>query len=173
MQTRSQTRTLLNDPKNEMFEIPVVRPTEKATTVRPTEKATTVRPTEKVPKVSARVLPDSIINGPSTPINCALYLPNYIQKPLYEVDIDFDSVKAMVEKFEIFQLAESLGGVESLICHPPSMTHAAVPLERRLELGIKDTLIRLSIGIEDVKDLLVDLEQAFASLPSKVESLAN
>jgi hypothetical protein len=43
-----------------------------------------------VPKVSARVLPDSIINGPSTPINCALYLPNYIQKPLYEVDIDFD-----------------------------------------------------------------------------------
>jgi len=81
MQTRSQTRKLLNDPKNEMFEIPVVRPTEKATTVRPTEKA---------PKVSARVLPDSIINGPNTPINCALYLPKYIQKPLYEVDIDFD-----------------------------------------------------------------------------------
>jgi cystathionine beta-lyase/cystathionine gamma-synthase len=53
------------------------------------------------------------------------------------------------------------------------MTHAAVPVERRLELGIKDTLIRLSIGIEDVKDLLVDLEQAFASLPSRVESLAN
>jgi cystathionine beta-lyase/cystathionine gamma-synthase len=53
------------------------------------------------------------------------------------------------------------------------MTHAAVPVERRLELGIKDTLIRLSIGIEDVKDLLADLEQAFASLPSRAELLSN
>ena len=79
MQTRSQTRKLLNDPKNEMFEIPVVRPT----TVKAAERPTTT-------KVSARVLPDSIINGPSTPINCALFFPKYIQKPLYEVDIDFD-----------------------------------------------------------------------------------
>jgi len=85
----------------------------------------------------------------------------------FELDSDFDSVKAMVEKLEIFQLAESLGGVESLICHPPSMTHAAVPVERRLELGIKDTLIRLSIGIEDVNDLISDLENAFASLPER------
>jgi len=85
----------------------------------------------------------------------------------FELDSDFDSVKAMVEKLEIFQLAESLGGVESLICHPPSMTHAAVPVERRLELGIKDTLIRLSIGIEDVNDLINDLENAFASLPER------
>ena len=83
MQTRSQTRKLLNDPKNEMFEIPIVRLTEKATV-----KPTTEKP--KTTKVSARVLPDSIINGPTTPINCALYLPKYIQKPLYEVDIDFD-----------------------------------------------------------------------------------
>ena len=102
MQTRSQTRKLLNDPKNEMFEIPVVKaaerpPTEKATTVRPpTERPTvrppTVRPTERqtTTKGFTRVLPDSIINGPSTPINCALYLPKYIQKPLYEVDINFD-----------------------------------------------------------------------------------
>ena len=87
MQTRSQTRKLLIDPKNEMFEIPIVRLTEKATVKTPTEKATE-RP--KTTKVSARVLPDSIINGPTTPINCALYLPKYIQKPLYEVDIDFD-----------------------------------------------------------------------------------
>ena len=100
MQTRSQTRKLLNDPKNEMFEIPVVRPTVKAaerpTTVRPTTVKAAERPTVKAAerptttKVSARVLPDSIINGPSTPINCALFLPKYIQKPLYEVDIDFD-----------------------------------------------------------------------------------
>jgi len=110
MQTRSQTRKLLNDPKNEMFEIPVVRPTTERPTVRPTVKTPTERPTVKTPterpterpttvkaaerptttKVSARVLPNSIINGPNTPINCALYLPKYIQKPLYEVDIDFD-----------------------------------------------------------------------------------
>ena len=101
MQTRSQTRKLLNDPKNEMFEIPIVRLTEKATvkpttekaTVKPTTEKATVKPTTEKPKttkVSARVLPDSIINGPTTPINCALYLPKYIQKPLYEVDIDFD-----------------------------------------------------------------------------------
>jgi len=101
MQTRSQTRKLLNDPKNEMFEIPVVRPTTvRPTTERPVVRPTTVKATEKptvkaaerptTTKVSARVLPDSIINGPSTPINCALFLPKYIQKPLYEVDIDFD-----------------------------------------------------------------------------------
>ena len=83
MQTRSQTRKLLNDPKNEMFEITVVKAAERPTTERPTVRPTTT-------KVSARVLPDSIINGPSTPINCALYLPKYMQKPLYEVDIDFD-----------------------------------------------------------------------------------
>ena len=87
MQTRSQTRKLLIDPKNEMFEIPIVRLTEKAT-VKPTTEKATEKP--KTTKVSARVLPDSIINGPTTPINCALYLPKYIQKPLYEVDIDFD-----------------------------------------------------------------------------------
>ena len=108
MQTRSQTRKLLNDPKNEMFEIPVVkaavRPTTERPTVRPTTERPTVRPTERptekaaekptvrptTTKVSARVLPDSIINGPSTPINCALFLPKYMQKPLYDVDINFD-----------------------------------------------------------------------------------
>ena len=87
MQTRSQTRKLLNDPKNEMVEIPGVRPTTVKATEKPVVKAAE-RPTTT--KVSARVLPDSIINGPSTPINCALFLPKYIQKPLYEVDIDFD-----------------------------------------------------------------------------------
>ena len=76
MQTRSQTRKLLLDPKNVMFEIPVPRAKAKA-------KAKPI-------KASTRVLPESIKNGPSTPINCALFLPKYMQKPLYDVDINFD-----------------------------------------------------------------------------------
>ena len=59
-------------------------------------------------------------------------------------------------------MAESLGGVESLISHPASMTHAAIPVTIRQELGIKDNLIRLSVGIENVDDLISDLEQALA-----------
>ncbi|HEX5438633.1 MAG TPA: PLP-dependent aspartate aminotransferase family protein [Gemmatimonadaceae bacterium] len=61
----------------------------------------------------------------------------------------------------IFSLAESLGGVESLISHPASMTHASVPPERRAQLGITDGLVRLSCGVEDISDLLEDLERAF------------
>jgi len=61
----------------------------------------------------------------------------------------------------LFSLAESLGGVESLISHPASMTHASVPPDRRAELGITEGLIRLSCGVEDVDDLLGDLEHAF------------
>jgi cystathionine gamma-lyase len=58
--------------------------------------------------------------------------------------------------------AESLGGVESLISHPASMTHASIPPERRAELGLTDGMVRLSVGIEDAADLLADLEQALA-----------
>jgi cystathionine beta-lyase/cystathionine gamma-synthase len=65
-------------------------------------------------------------------------------------------------KVRVFSLAESLGGVESLISHPASMTHASVPAERRAALGLRDDLLRLSCGVEDVGDLLADLEQAFA-----------
>jgi len=61
-------------------------------------------------------------------------------------------------------LAESLGGVESLIEHPASMTHASIPRPRRMEQGIKDTLIRMSVGIEDVEDLLDDLQRGFKGL---------
>jgi cystathionine gamma-lyase len=68
--------------------------------------------------------------------------------------------KRVMEKTRIFTLAESLGGVESLIEHPAIMTHASVPVENRKALGIADTLIRISVGIEDVKDLIADLEQA-------------
>jgi len=65
-------------------------------------------------------------------------------------------------KVRVFSLAESLGGVESLISHPASMTHASVPAERRAALGLRDDLLRLSCGVEDVGDLIADLDQAFS-----------
>jgi cystathionine beta-lyase len=61
---------------------------------------------------------------------------------------------------KLFSLAESLGGVESLSGHPASMTHASIPREERLKNGLADTLIRLSVGLEDAEDLIADLEQA-------------
>ena len=68
-----------------------------------------------------------------------------------------------LERCKIFALAESLGGVESLIEHPAIMTHASVPEETREKLGISDGLIRLSVGIESAQDLIADLEQALES----------
>lgn len=70
--------------------------------------------------------------------------------------------KHFLERCRIFTIAESLGGVESLVDHPGLMTHASIPVEKRRALGIDDSLIRLSVGIEDVEDLLADLEQALA-----------
>jgi len=69
--------------------------------------------------------------------------------------------RAFLERCELFTLAESLGGVESLISHPALMTHASVPADVRAALGISDTLVRLSVGIEDPADLVADLDQAF------------
>jgi cystathionine gamma-lyase len=69
--------------------------------------------------------------------------------------------RRMLERCRVFSLAESLGGVESLINHPAIMTHASVPAEIRTRLGISDTLVRLSVGVEDVNDLIEDLDQAF------------
>ncbi|NNF06340.1 MAG: cystathionine gamma-synthase, partial [Candidatus Eisenbacteria bacterium] len=60
----------------------------------------------------------------------------------------------------LFYLAESLGGIESLICHPASMTHAAVPAAERAKVGLTDGLIRFSVGCEDIEDLLKDIENA-------------
>ena len=65
-----------------------------------------------------------------------------------------------MERLKIFTLAESLGGVESLSCHPASMTHASIPREEREKSGLSDSLIRLSVGIEDSDDLIQDLKQA-------------
>lgn len=76
----------------------------------------------------------------------------------------FENAKKILSKTEIFTLAESLGGVESLIGHPASMTHASIPKEERMKVGLTDSLIRLSIGVEDVEDLISDLERAFTFL---------
>ena len=78
------------------------------------------------------------------------------------LDGDFDAAKRFCERLEVFTLAESLGGVESLANHPAVMTHASVPAERRAEIGITDNLVRLSVGIEDVEDLRADLAHALA-----------
>jgi cystathionine beta-lyase/cystathionine gamma-synthase len=71
-------------------------------------------------------------------------------------------VDQVVRKFKIFTFAESLGSVESLVCHPASMTHGSIPKEIREARGVNDTLLRLSVGIEDSEDLLRDLDQALA-----------
>jgi cystathionine beta-lyase/cystathionine gamma-synthase len=80
------------------------------------------------------------------------------------ISIELKSDKAgsvkMLERCQIFALAESLGGVESLIEHPAIMTHASIPAAQRAQLGITDSLVRLSVGIESVDDLKRDLDQA-------------
>jgi cystathionine gamma-lyase len=75
-----------------------------------------------------------------------------------------ENATKLMESMELFSLAESLGGVESLINHPASMTHASIPREERIKNGLSDSLIRLSIGVEDAEDLIADLEQALAKV---------
>jgi len=78
----------------------------------------------------------------------------------FEINGGIEEVDNFVKNLKIFSLAESLGGVESLVSHPAQMTHASIPKEHREKIGITDNLIRLSVGIEDVEDLLADLEYA-------------
>lgn len=73
---------------------------------------------------------------------------------------DLDATLKLVESLKFFPKAESLGGIESLCCHPASMTHASVPRETRLGVGITDSLVRFSIGIETVEDLIQDVRAA-------------
>lgn len=84
---------------------------------------------------------------------------------IISVDIagDLDRARRVLERTQLFTLAESLGGVESLIEHPAIMTHASIPPEQRAAIGISDTLIRLSVGIEDCDDLISDLSQALST----------
>jgi cystathionine beta-lyase len=79
-------------------------------------------------------------------------------------DDSLETATKLMERVELFSLAESLGGVESLINHPASMTHASIPRAERIKNGLSDSLIRLSIGIEDSEDLIEDLEQALTSI---------
>ena len=75
-----------------------------------------------------------------------------------------DNARTFLSRVKLCSLAESLGGVETLISHPATMTHASVPAEHRRKLGITDGLVRISVGIEDIEDLIADLENAFAAL---------
>ena len=109
------------------------------------------------------------------PVVKQVYYPGLPSHPQYDLAkrqmcgfggmVSFDTgddarTRRVVERVKLFQLAESLGGVESLMGHPASMTHASVPVEIRREMGLTDSLIRLSVGIEDVDDLIADLEEA-------------
>ena len=76
------------------------------------------------------------------------------------IDNKFETSKKIAENLKLFTLAESLGGVESLCCHPASMTHASIPVEERKKSGLVESLLRLSVGIEDVEDLIDDLNNA-------------
>jgi len=77
---------------------------------------------------------------------------------------DMDGVRRALEACKVFTLAESLGGVESLVGHPVTMSHSSLPVELRARLGITDNLVRLSVGIEDINDLIADLDQALARI---------
>jgi len=80
------------------------------------------------------------------------------------LETDLEGTRRFLENTHLFALAESLGGVESLINHPALMTHASVPKEQREALGVTDSLVRLSVGVEDLRDLVDDLEFAFAAI---------
>jgi cystathionine beta-lyase len=79
-------------------------------------------------------------------------------------DVSLEKAFTLMKSVGLFSLAESLGGVESLINHPASMTHASIPKEERLKNGLVDSLIRLSIGVEDAEDLINDVEQSLAKV---------
>jgi len=81
----------------------------------------------------------------------------------FVIEGGLEQARTFLEHCRLFTLAESLGGVESLVNHPAIMTHASVPPETRARLGIGDTLVRLSVGIEALEDLLADLDQALAA----------
>ena len=85
----------------------------------------------------------------------------------FTLDGTRDDVNTFVRNLRVFSLAESLGGVESLCCHPSSMTHGSIPAEERERRGVTETLLRLSVGIEDVRDLVSDLEQALRAVSSQ------
>lgn len=93
-------------------------------------------------------------------------LPGAIISFSLEEDTEENAVE-FVTSTKLFKLAESLGGAKSLVCHPPSMTHKSIPREKRLQSGISDSLIRLSVGLEDAEDLIQDIDQALNKISAK------
>ena len=89
-------------------------------------------------------------------------MPGYGGIVTFFIKGGLEDARRFLERCEVFALAESLGGVESLVDHPAIMTHASVPAEERAKLGISDTLIRLSVGIEAVDDLIADLDRSLS-----------
>ena len=83
----------------------------------------------------------------------------------FEVEGGLEGGRTFLDSLALITLAVSLGGIETLIQHPATMTHAAVPSDKRLQAGITDGLVRLSVGCEEVKDLVWDLEQALSKVP--------
>ena len=84
---------------------------------------------------------------------------------MISIDLEtFENASVFCKNLKLFTLAESLGGVESLICHPAKMTHASLGVEKRKKLGISDGLLRLSVGVEDAHDLINDLDRALSFL---------
>ena len=77
-----------------------------------------------------------------------------------EFNLSLGATKTLISSFKLFSLAESLGGVESLVSHPATMTHASIPAQERQRSGISDGLVRFSVGIEDAQDLIEDLATA-------------
>ena len=104
-------------------------------------------------------------------------IPNKMTMPggmiSFTIKADFETVQTFATSTELFILAESLGGVESLINHPASMTHSSIPKEDREARGITDSLVRLSVGIENVDDLLIDLRHAFQAIRSKIKQASS
>ncbi|MBV9576264.1 MAG: PLP-dependent transferase [Gammaproteobacteria bacterium] len=113
---------------------------------------------EKHPKVS-RVIYPGLANHPQHALAKA-QMPQFGGMISLELKLDLQQTCHVLERCQLFTLAESLGGVESLIEHPAIMTHASLPKNQREKLGIKDNLIRLSVGIEAIDDLIDDLEEA-------------
>ncbi len=94
------------------------------------------------------------------PLVKKVYYPGFGGMVSAEFNLSVEKTKKLISSFKYFTLAESLGGVESLVCHPSTMTHASIPPEERKKRGLSDSLVRFSVGIEEVEDLIEDIEGA-------------
>jgi len=91
-----------------------------------------------------------------------VYYPGFGGMVSAEFKLSINQTKKLISSFKLFTLAESLGGVESLVCHPATMTHASIPAKERAKIGLSDSLVRFSVGIEDSEDLITDLKSALS-----------